>query len=69
MKYNFNEFIILAGYKHEFIKDYFIKYVEMNNDIFIDTSTNKIKIIDRIKENFKVTILNTGNDQIQVEDY
>ena len=62
MKYNFNEFIILAGYKHEFIKDYFIKYVEMNNDIFIDTAINKIKIIDRVKENFKVTILNTGHD-------
>ena len=62
MKFNFNDFIILAGYKHQIIKEYFLNYISINNDIIIDTSKSKIQIINKKKENFKVTILNTGKD-------
>ena len=49
MKYNFNDFIILAGYKHQVIKEYFLNYVPLNNDIIIDTSKSKVKIINKKK--------------------
>jgi glucose-1-phosphate cytidylyltransferase len=62
MKYNFNDFIILAGYKHQVVKEYFLNYVSLNNDIIIDTSKSKVQIINKKKENFRVTILNTGED-------
>jgi glucose-1-phosphate cytidylyltransferase len=64
MKFGFNDFIILAGYKHEIIKDYFSKFVLINNDIRIDTKIDKISILNKKKEDFKVTILNTGQNTL-----
>ena len=64
MKFGFNDFVILAGYKHEVIKDYFTKFVLINNDISVDTKLNKISILNKKKENFKVSILNTGQDTL-----
>ena len=64
MKFGFYDFVILAGYKHEIIKDYFAKFVLINNDIQIDTKKNKISILNKKKENFKITILNTGQNTL-----
>ncbi len=60
--YGFNDFIIALGYKGDVIKDYFLKYYAMNNDFTIDLKDNKIEYLNEKKENFKVTLVDTGQD-------
>jgi glucose-1-phosphate cytidylyltransferase len=58
--YNFNEFVILLGYKGNVIKDYFINYFYNNNDFTINMNTNEIEILNKHTDNWKITLLNTG---------
>ena len=41
-----NEFIIVLGYKGSFIKEYFLNYFTLDNDISIDLSTGTTKVHD-----------------------
>lgn len=51
--FGLKEFIILAGYKHEYIFEYFKKLdYQFKNDIFLT------------KDNLKIQILNTGEDTL-----
>tara|TARA_B100001248_G_scaffold250487_1_gene224633 strand:- start:28590 stop:29357 length:768 start_codon:yes stop_codon:yes gene_type:complete len=61
MKFGYNDFVILAGYKQEIIKNFFVNYNMYKNDIVYDSSTNKIYHLTKNKSNFKVTILHTGD--------
>ena len=58
----FNEFIIAAGYKAEYIKNYFINFYAINNDISIDLTSGKTKIYDGKQPNWKIHIVDTGLD-------
>ena len=60
--YGFNDFIIALGYKGYIIKEYFANYLLHNSDIFIDLSENKIEILNKRVENWKVTLVDTGLD-------
>ncbi len=55
------EFIICCGYKGEEIKKFFLNYLNYN-DFTINLSNNKIKILKRHDENWKVTLIDTGID-------
>jgi glucose-1-phosphate cytidylyltransferase len=55
-----NEFIIAAGYKAEVIKDYFLNFYAINNDVSIDLATGKTTIHDGRQPNWKVHIVDTG---------
>ena len=55
-----NEFIIAAGYKAEIIKDYFLNFYAINNDISIDLETGKTTIHDGKQPNWKIHIVDTG---------
>jgi glucose-1-phosphate cytidylyltransferase len=55
-----NEFIIAAGYKAEVIKEYFLNFFAINNDISIDLATGKTTIHDGNQPNWKIHILDTG---------
>lgn len=60
--YGFNEFIICAGYKAYFIKEYFADYFLHNSDItfnFCDGS-NSMEVHTNKTEPWKVTIVDTG---------
>lgn len=60
-QYNFNEFIICAGYKQHLIKEWFNNYRLFNNDITIDFSSNgDLTFETQNTENWKVTIVDTG---------
>ena len=39
--FNFTEFIILCGYKSEFIKEYFLNYYTNNSDVTINFENNE----------------------------
>lgn len=56
----FNEFIIALGYRGEFIKEYFLNFVAINNDISVDLATGKTVIHDSNRPDWKVHLLDTG---------
>ena len=58
--YGINEFIICGGYKSKLIKEFFSNYYLQSSDIIFDTHKNTYKIIKDNKENWKITISDTG---------
>jgi glucose-1-phosphate cytidylyltransferase len=54
------EFIIALGYKGEMIKDYFLNFYSLNNDISIDLATGKTTIHDGKQPKWKVHLVDTG---------
>jgi glucose-1-phosphate cytidylyltransferase len=58
--HGFNEFIIAAGYKAEYIKEYFLNFYAINNDLTIDLATGATTIHDGNQPNWKVHIVDTG---------
>lgn len=60
-----NKFIILAGYKSEVIKDFFLNYHYYRSSFSIDLKNNKIRILkndNKKNENWNITILDTGDE-------
>lgn len=58
-----NEFIIAAGYKAEAIKEYFLNFYAINNDITINLSNGKTVVHDGNQsnwKNWKVHVIDTG---------
>ena len=55
-----SEFIIAAGYKAEVIKEYFLNFYAINNDITIDLSTGNTVIHSGNQPNWKIHIVDTG---------
>jgi glucose-1-phosphate cytidylyltransferase len=60
--YGYNEFVILLGYKGHLIKEYFTNYFIYNSDLKINTSLNKIEIINNNNENWQITLIDTGQN-------
>lgn len=59
--YGFNEFVICAGYKQYYIKEWFADYFIHNSDITFDfTQGNKITVHRQHSEPWKVTVIDTG---------
>lgn len=60
--YGFNEFIICAGYKQQYIKEWFAHYYLHNSDVTFDYTkvTNDMIIHKSHIEPWKVTIVDTG---------
>lgn len=60
--HGFNEFVVLAGYKAEVIKLYFLNYTRLNSDFTIDLASGHVAWQQNGAEPWKVTVLDTGND-------
>ncbi|MCX4298208.1 MAG: glucose-1-phosphate cytidylyltransferase [Lachnospiraceae bacterium] len=60
--YGFNEFIICAGYKQQYIKEWFAHYYLHNSDVTFDytKATNNMVIHKSHIEPWKVTVVDTG---------
>lgn len=58
--YGFNDFIIAGGYKVELIKEYFINYHYLNNDIHVDLESKKITALSDNGDHFSVSVIDTG---------
>ncbi len=58
--YGFNEFIVALGYKGDIIKRYFNDYFCMNGSISISLGNGKVTVHDRVQENWKVHLVETG---------
>jgi glucose-1-phosphate cytidylyltransferase len=55
-----NEFIIALGYKGDIIKDYFLKFYAINNDISIDLASGKTLIHDGNQPKWVIHLVDTG---------
>ncbi len=60
----FNDFILCLGYKGQVIKEFFLNYYTMVNDITVDLSTpNAIEYHDGAsREEWRITLADTGID-------
>ena len=61
--FGINEFLIAAGYKAEVIKEYFLNFYAINNDITIDLSNGKTTVHNGNHSNWKdwkVHVIDTG---------
>ena len=59
--WGFNEFIICAGYKQEFIKQWLSNYYLYSSDVTFDfTEDNRIKVLQEHAEPWRVTVVDTG---------
>ena len=75
--YGFNDFVICAGYKQDYIKDWFNDYFIHNSDVTFDYSEGERKVILHRNncESWKVTVVDTGLDTMtggrikRVKDY
>jgi glucose-1-phosphate cytidylyltransferase len=60
--YGHNEFIICAGYRQDYIKDWFANYFLHNSDVSFDfrNDKNEMTVHESHLEHWKVTIVDTG---------
>ncbi|MEZ5947366.1 MAG: glucose-1-phosphate cytidylyltransferase [Hyphomonas sp.] len=58
--YGFNEFVVLGGYKVDFIRNYFLNYTKTSSDFTVDLSTGELVWQRHNAEPWKVTVLDTG---------
>jgi len=60
--FGIHDFVICCGYKGYLIKEYFLNYFYHVSDITIDLNDNSVKIHKKQTEQWKVTLVDTGND-------
>lgn len=58
--YGFNDFVVLCGYKGDYIKEYFSNYFLRRSDITFDLRENSMEIHKTSCEPWRVTLLDTG---------
>lgn len=63
-KFGHTDFIICLGYKGYVIKEYFSNYFLHNSDITFDFKSGKNKIHDDRSENWRVTLVDTGENSM-----
>ncbi|MCE3010091.1 MAG: glucose-1-phosphate cytidylyltransferase [Proteobacteria bacterium] len=60
--YGYNEFIVCLGYKGHLIKEYFANYFMYTSDVTFDLSKNSLQVHRSQSENWKVTLIDTGDN-------
>ena len=58
--HGFNEFVVALGYKAEFVKNYFLNFYSVNNDLSIDLSSGNVTVHDGKQPNWNVHLIDTG---------
>src|SRR5262245_4679225 len=56
----YNEFVVALGYKGEFIKDYFLNFYALNNDLTVDLASGASTIHRGSAPKWKVHLVDTG---------
>lgn len=60
--YGHTEFVIATGHKASVIKDYFLNYRSLNSDFTVDLASNALEIHAANVPDWKVTIVDTGEE-------
>ena len=58
--YGFNDFVVALGYKGYVVKEYFANYLTHQNDLSIDLGTGKVEVLSQHPEDWRVTLVDTG---------
>jgi glucose-1-phosphate cytidylyltransferase len=58
--YGLTDFVILGGYKVEFIRDWVVNYRNKSSDLRVDFGTGAVSYLTRDTEPWTVTVLDTG---------
>lgn len=58
--YNFNDFVILLGYKGYYIKEFFANYFLHQSDVTFNLSTGEMNVHKNASEPWNVTLIDTG---------
>lgn len=58
--YGLKDFVILGGYKVDYIRNYFMSFKAANTDFTIDLATGKVDWLEARHEDWRVTVLDTG---------
>lgn len=59
-RHGVNEFVICCGYKGYVIKEYFANYFLHSSDVTFDMSSNSMEVHNQRAENWRVTLVDTG---------
>ena len=62
--YGFDDFVVLGGYKVDFIRDYFMRYKAARSDFRIDLGSGQVDWLEAKTENWRVTVLDTGSESL-----
>ena len=57
-----NDFVICCGYKGYVIKEYFANYFLHMSDVTFDMSNNQMEVHQRNAEQWRVTLVDTGDN-------
>lgn len=60
--YGCSEFVIIGGYRVEYIRDYFLNFRQRTSDLTIDLCSGAVEFHSRLAEDWRVTIVDTGKD-------
>ena len=63
--HGFNEFLLLLGYKGDYIRDFFLNFAALTNDITVDLSRNgpdRVHFHSQSAESWRITCVDTGED-------
>jgi glucose-1-phosphate cytidylyltransferase len=59
--YGLTDFVVLCGYRSEFIRNYFLSYPLNESDFTVELKTGKVtNIVESRAEDWRVTVLDTG---------
>jgi len=58
--YGLKDFVVLGGYKVEYIRDYFLNYRASESDFTVDLATGQVEWASRVAEDWRVTVIDTG---------
>lgn len=59
-KFGYDEFVLAVGYKADVIKNYFLNYPSLNSDFTISMKTGNVEWHNRVEQEWKVTLVDTG---------
>lgn len=62
--YGFDEFVVMCGYKGEYIKEYFLNYRANSSDITVNLADDTVEIHKNRAEPWKITLCDTGADTL-----
>lgn len=65
--YGYNEFVLTLGYKGDIIKDYFLRYEAMNNDVTLELGKPDSVCMHNCHDEagWKITLANTGEKTLK----
>ncbi|AST90643.1 MULTISPECIES: glucose-1-phosphate cytidylyltransferase [Sutcliffiella] len=62
--FGYSDFIVCLGYKGHLIKQYFTDYFLNNSNVTVNLETNDISYLNKVKENWKITLVDTGSNTL-----